>query len=202
MAAVVRAGQTSVSILSYLVHQQGISTGSGRTIFKSPNIGKPCSLAATFSKRTTFRHILNIKKQMILKFSFGLLALTTIISCSNGETNNKAKNSLNSTEQKKETSNPVTLKKFKEADNTAVFTTKFVITDNKEITEVHHDEDDGAWQFFSNDNFADFSKVSKIVGLGQITKIDSTLFEIADMPTGNVARRKYKGDKWVIEKKQ
>jgi hypothetical protein len=47
MAAVVRAGQTSMSILSYLVHQQGISSGSGQTIFKSPNIGKPCSLAAT-----------------------------------------------------------------------------------------------------------------------------------------------------------
>jgi hypothetical protein len=47
MAAVVRAGQTSVSILSYLVHQQSISSGSGRTFFKSPNIGKPCSLAAS-----------------------------------------------------------------------------------------------------------------------------------------------------------
>jgi hypothetical protein len=47
MAAVVRAGQTSVSILSYLVHQQSISSSSGRTIFKFPNIGKPCSLCAT-----------------------------------------------------------------------------------------------------------------------------------------------------------
>jgi hypothetical protein len=39
-----------------------------------------------------------------------------------------------------------------------------------------------------------------LVGLGQITKIDSTLFEIADMPIGYIAHRKHKGDKWVIEK--
>lgn len=139
---------------------------------------------------------------MASKFSFGLLVLTTLFSCSNSPTNNMTDNSSKPAEQKQDTSKQMTRKKFKEADNTAVFTTKFVITDNKEITEVHHDEDDGTWQFFSDDNFDDFSKVAKVVGLGQITKIDSTLFEIADMPTGYVAHRKYKGDKWVIEKMQ
>ena len=139
---------------------------------------------------------------MTLRLSFKLLALAILVSCSNGTTNNKADNSPKLTEQKPDTSKPMTQKKFKEADNTAVFTTKFVITDNKEITEVHHDEEDGAWQFFSADNFDDFSKVAKVIGLGQITKIDNTLFEIADMPTGYVAHRKYKGDKWIIERKQ
>jgi hypothetical protein len=47
MAAVVRAGQTSLNILSYLVHQQRISSGSGRKFFKSPNNAKPCSLYET-----------------------------------------------------------------------------------------------------------------------------------------------------------
>jgi len=139
---------------------------------------------------------------MTLKLSFKLLALTILVSCSSGTTRNNAGNSPKLTEQKLDTSKPMTQKKFKDADNTAVFTTKFVITDNKEITEVHHDEDDGAWQFFSDDQFDDFSKVAKLVGLGQITKIDTTLFEIADMPTGYVAHRKYKGDKWIIEKKK
>lgn len=139
---------------------------------------------------------------MILKFYFRLLVLTILTSCSNSPTNNKADISAKLEEQKQDTSKPMTQKRFKEADNTAVFTTKFVITDNKEITEVHHDEDDGAWQFFSADEFDDFSKVAKVVGLGQITKIDNTLFEIADMPTGYVAHRKFKGDKWVIEKKK
>jgi hypothetical protein len=46
MAAFVRAGQTSVNICSYLVHQQRISFGSGRTFSKSPNNAKPCPLCA------------------------------------------------------------------------------------------------------------------------------------------------------------
>ena len=138
---------------------------------------------------------------MTLKSSFYLLVLAVLVSCSSGKTNNNADNSLKTTEQKLDTSKLMTQKKFKEADNTAVFTTQFVIVDNKEITEVHHEEDDGAWQFFSDDQFDDFSKVAKVVVLGQITKIDSTLFEISDMPTGYVAHRKYKGDKWTIEKK-
>jgi hypothetical protein len=91
-------------------------------------------------------------------------------------------------------------KKFKEPDNTAVFTTKFVIVDNKDITTVKHDEDDGAWEFFSDDNFDDFEKVAKLVGLGQIVKLDSSLLELADMPIGYFAHRKSEGDKWVIEK--
>jgi hypothetical protein len=139
---------------------------------------------------------------MTFKFPFKLLVFTTLVSCSSSTTNNKAGNSPKSTEQKLDTSKTMTHKKFREADNTAVFTTKFVIDDNKEIAEVHHDEEDGAWQFLSDDQFDDFSKVAKLVGLGQITKRDSTLFEIADMPTGYVAHRKFRGDKWVIEKKK
>jgi hypothetical protein len=54
MAAVVRAGQTSVSILSYLVHQQRISSGSGRTFSKSPNNAKPYSLAVIFDDLTNY----------------------------------------------------------------------------------------------------------------------------------------------------
>jgi hypothetical protein len=40
MAAVVRAGQTSVSILSYLVHQQSISSDSW-AFFKMPTLPRP-----------------------------------------------------------------------------------------------------------------------------------------------------------------
>jgi hypothetical protein len=93
-------------------------------------------------------------------------------------------------------------KKFTQSDNTAVFSTKFVIVDNKEITTVYHNKEDGAWQFFSDDHFDHFEKVVKIVGLGEITKRDDTLLELADMPAGSVAHRKFKGDKWVIEKEK
>jgi hypothetical protein len=138
---------------------------------------------------------------MILKNYFRFLALTTCVSCSSGTTNNAVDKSTKLYGPISDTSIPMTQKKFKEAYNTAVFTTKFVITDNRDITEVHHDEDDGAWQFFSDDKFDDFSKVVMVVGLGQITTRDSSLFEVADMPMGYVAHRKFKGDKWIIEKK-
>jgi hypothetical protein len=90
-------------------------------------------------------------------------------------------------------------KKFTDSTNTAVFTTKFVL-DGKEITNIYHDKDDGAWQFFSSDYFEDIEDVAKIIGLGEILKIDSSVLEIADMPEGYRAYRKFKGDPWTIEK--
>jgi hypothetical protein len=91
----------------------------------------------------------------------------------------------------------MTNKKFSEPDNTAVFTTRFV-TDKKEITHVTHEKEDGAWQFFSDDQFDNFESVAKIVGLGEIIKMDSTIHELADMPLGYEANRKFKGDKWIM----
>jgi hypothetical protein len=84
--------------------------------------------------------------------------------------------------------------------DTAVFTTKFVLEDNKAITYVTHDLEDGAWQFFSDDEFEDFQGVAKIVGLNEIMDIDPTLKELADMKPGHVATRKNKEDKWTIKK--
>lgn len=89
-------------------------------------------------------------------------------------------------------------KKFNEADNTAVFTTTFVIRSKKDITYVTHEKEDRAWQFFSNDNFDNFEDVAMVVGLGEILKIDGTLLDLADLPEGFSAKRNFKGDKWVI----
>ena len=94
------------------------------------------------------------------------------------------------------------MKKFDDPLNTAVFTTKFVIRDKKEITYVTHDEDDGAWQFFSNDEWENFEDVAMVVGLGTILSFDNTLLEIADLPYGYCATRKSRNDKWVIQKHQ
>jgi len=88
-------------------------------------------------------------------------------------------------------------KKFRESDNTAVFTTAFVIIDKKDITMVTHEKEDGAWQFFSDDKFDNFEDVAKVVGLGEIIKMDSTILELADLPEGFTAKRKFKGDKWI-----
>lgn len=83
-------------------------------------------------------------------------------------------------------------KKFKEPENTAVFTTSFVIIDKKDNTTAYHEKDDGAWQFFSDDHFENFEEVAKIVSLGEVIKMDSSLLELADMPVGYYAHKKSK----------
>jgi hypothetical protein len=92
------------------------------------------------------------------------------------------------------------LKTFKDPLNTAVFTTKFVIVDKKDITMVRHESDDGAWTFFSNDEYQNYEDVAKIVGLSEIIEIDSTILEIADLPEGYYASRNTKEDDWKVEK--
>lgn len=94
----------------------------------------------------------------------------------------------------------VASKKFKESEKTAVFTTKFVIKNNKEITTVYHFKEDSTWQFSSSDEVKNFEDVAMIVKLGQIIKNDNSILEIADLPLGYFAYRKSKGDKWIIEK--
>ncbi|MBA9076217.1 immunity protein Imm33 domain-containing protein [Rufibacter quisquiliarum] len=93
-------------------------------------------------------------------------------------------------------------KAFKESNDTAVFTTKFVLDDKKEITYVTHESDDGAWQFFSDDEFMDFEKVAKVVGLGEIIERDRTVLELADMPIGHYAYRKNISDKWTVQRQE
>jgi hypothetical protein len=92
-------------------------------------------------------------------------------------------------------------KKFQEADNTAVFTTKYVIRDKKPITFVTHEEEDGAWQFFSSDELDNFEEVAMIVGLVEIIAIDASLLELADMPVGHYAIRETVNDNWSIRQK-
>jgi len=91
-------------------------------------------------------------------------------------------------------------KAFKEPFDTAVFTTKFVLDDKKDITYVTHESDDGAWQFFSDDEFSDFEKVAKVVGLGEMLEKDKTVLELADMPVAHYAYRKNISDEWTIKK--
>ena len=89
---------------------------------------------------------------------------------------------------------------MKKSTDTAVFTTKFVLDDNKVITYVTHEIEDGSWQFFSDDEFENFEKVAKIVGLNEIMDKDPTLKELADMEPGHIATREHKGDKWTIKR--
>jgi hypothetical protein len=99
-----------------------------------------------------------------------------------------------------ESQKTIPLKVFDDSLNTAVFTTKFVIDDKKDITLVRHEPDDGAWTFFSNDEYQNYETVAKIVGLKEIIKIDSSVLEIADLPLGYYASRNSKRDNWKVER--
>jgi len=91
-------------------------------------------------------------------------------------------------------------KRFIEPENTAVFTTKFVTSDHKEITLIKHNKDDNTWEFFSNDTYYDYEKIARIVSLKEIIDIDTGVLDVADIKPGFYAHRKSKKDSWIIEK--
>ena len=94
------------------------------------------------------------------------------------------------------------MKQFEDSLNTAVFSTTFVVKEKKLITYIAHDEDDGAWQFLSNDEVDDLMKAAMLVGLETIIEIDKTVLEVADLPYGYFATRNSIKDQWVIGKKE
>jgi len=106
------------------------------------------------------------------------------------------------TSQSKTVSRKENMKKFKEGLNTAVFTTKFVVHDKKEITHVYHYLEDGAWQFSSEDNFENYEEIALILSLDEIIQLDSSILGVADLPLGFVATRKSKADDWTITKNE
>lgn len=62
------------------------------------------------------------------------------------------------------------------------------------ILMVTHDMDDHGWQFIgtSDANIED----GRVVCLEEIVRLDPTLLEIADLPPGFRAVRRYPGDQW------
>ena len=88
------------------------------------------------------------------------------------------------------------MKIFKEALNTAVFTTVYVVKKNSPILFVYHDED-GGWQFHGpEDNVAEQDMM--IIGLGELIEIDNSVLEVSDIPVGSEAVRSSRGNQWRI----
>jgi hypothetical protein len=88
------------------------------------------------------------------------------------------------------------MKKFKENLDTAVFTTRFVLENNSPILNAYH-YDDGSWQFSGKEgelSDEDF----KVVSLGEILEIDSSLLELAEMPINSEATRLNIASPWRI----
>ena len=63
------------------------------------------------------------------------------------------------------------------------------------ILVVSHDEEDGAWQFLTEEDLPD-EKEWMLVALAEIVAVDPTVKELADLPLGYSARRARPGAAW------
>ncbi len=85
---------------------------------------------------------------------------------------------------------------FQDARNTMVITTKEILRGECPIAVVFHDLDDGMWQFLDDGELSEDR--AAIISLEEMTAIDDSVNDIADLPLGGIARRK--GDAWEISR--
>ncbi|MNZ87794.1 hypothetical protein D3C78_1066680 [compost metagenome] len=83
---------------------------------------------------------------------------------------------------------------FDQAENVAALTTRQVIEDKRPILRVVHYSDDHSWAF-TCDSTSDGSDL-RVVGMGEIVSIDSTLTSIANLEPGWGASRETVGGEW------
>ncbi len=87
---------------------------------------------------------------------------------------------------------------FKCSLTTAVYANRQVIDLVKPITLVIHDTDDSNWKFFCGDGKQIGNEKPVLVALEEILMIDPSVGEIATLPEGCIATRKYIGDNWKV----
>jgi hypothetical protein len=83
---------------------------------------------------------------------------------------------------------------FDQAPNVAAITTRQVMDDNFPILSVVHYADDHSWAFTCGTS--NESQDARIVGMGQVSQLDATIFEIASLPPGWGATRAEIGGVW------
>lgn len=86
-------------------------------------------------------------------------------------------------------------KQFRESLNTAVLTSKYIMSHSSTIVYVAHHED-GVWEFWGEE-IVDEADIM-VVSLGQIIKIDPTVLEVAEMPIEFNAIRDKRESSWNI----
>lgn len=84
--------------------------------------------------------------------------------------------------------------KFQDPENTACFVCAHVLSKQRPILHVTHEED-GFWQFLCGQNDHDESN-AKLISLKGATKIDNTINDLYEMPLGVGAERKSINDIW------
>jgi hypothetical protein len=88
---------------------------------------------------------------------------------------------------------------FADPKNVAVITLKSIVSGDKPILYVTHDADDGGWQFLDGSLVSE--KDASVVLLEEITQIDPTVLELADLPLGSFASREAPSSPWQRDNK-
>ena len=86
---------------------------------------------------------------------------------------------------------------FDQAGNVTTITTRQVLREGAPVTVVIHYTDDHSWAFLGGDGFT--LDDGLVVCMAEIPSRDPTLFEVADLEPGWVARRSHVGGPWTRE---
>jgi len=89
---------------------------------------------------------------------------------------------------------------FVDPPNTAVFTSKKIISGEEWVYYVSHDEEDGAWQFHPSCGPTPEGEAA-VVGLGTVFDLDSSIGDLSDLPLGWCAWRQCREGAWQRAKK-
>lgn len=84
---------------------------------------------------------------------------------------------------------------FADAPNTACFTCRHVLEEDKPILYVSHDED-GYWQFLCGGNHTE--EDARVVSLASILSIDETISDLAGLDYGEYAEAERDTSDWTV----
>ena len=87
---------------------------------------------------------------------------------------------------------------FTDAPNTACFTCRHVLEQNKPILYVSHDED-GYWQFLCGGSHTE--EDARVVSLASILSIDETMSNLAQLDLGEYAEAEHASSDWTVRYK-
>ena len=87
---------------------------------------------------------------------------------------------------------------FSDAPNTACFTCRHVLEENKPILYVSHDED-GYWQFLCGGEHKE--EDARVVSLATILNIDETMGDLAELDCGVYAEAESAASDWIVRRR-
>jgi hypothetical protein len=86
---------------------------------------------------------------------------------------------------------------FADPKNVAAFTVRQIAREGYPILRVTHDSEDGAWQFL--EWVTPREEDAMVVSLEEMTRIDPSILDLADLPLGWRAIRRRPDERWHRE---